>query len=87
MSGDYDRGRKNAVLNPQMLGLQRLALGFRFGVVFFRDGLYPNLWDIRFQKVSGLDVTVNTTSVEEGGENLYTRRFPQQIDQISNRIS
>jgi len=55
-------------------------LGFRFGVFFFAGGVVPNPLDIRFQKVSGLSAEVKTTTVEEGGQNLYTHRLPERID-------
>jgi phage tail-like protein len=54
-------------------------LGFRFGVLFFVGGLIPNPLDIFFQKVSGLGSTVETTPVEEGGQNLYTQSLPKKI--------
>jgi len=54
-------------------------LGFRFGVVFFAGGIIPNPIDILFQKVSGLGSRVNTITVEEGGQNLYSRRLPEKI--------
>jgi phage tail-like protein len=55
-------------------------LGFRFGVFFFAGGLIPNPLDIRFQRVSGLSAEVRTTTVTEGGQNLYTHRLPDRID-------
>jgi phage tail-like protein len=55
-------------------------LGFRFGVFFFAGGLVPNPLDIRFQRVSGLSAEVKTTTVKEGGQNLYTHRLPDRID-------
>lgn len=54
-------------------------LGFRFGVFFFAGGVIPNPIDILFQKVSGLGSTVETTTVEEGGQNLYTQSLPKKI--------
>jgi phage tail-like protein len=54
-------------------------LGFRFGVLFFAGGVIPNPLDILFQKVSGLGSTVETTPVEEGGQNLYTQQLPKKI--------
>ncbi len=54
-------------------------LGFRFSVVFFAGGVIPNPLDILFQKVSGLNATVNTSAVEEGGQNLYSHRLPGRI--------
>ncbi len=56
-----------------------IVLGFRFGVFFFVGGLIPNPLDIRFQKVSGLSATVDTQTLREGGQNLYTHKLPQSI--------
>lgn len=55
------------------------ALGFRFGVFFFAGGAVPNPIDIRFQKVSGLSATIETTTVVEGGQNLFTHRLPKRV--------
>ena len=52
-------------------------IGMRFGVLFFAGGVLPNPLDIRFQKVSGLSVEVETESVREGGQNLFTHKLPQ----------
>lgn len=54
-------------------------LGMRFGVLFLAGGLIPNPLDIRFQKVSGLSVEVETEPVSDGGQNLYTQRLPKGI--------
>ncbi|MCB9230936.1 MAG: phage tail protein [Bacteroidia bacterium] len=54
-------------------------LSYRFGVVFFVAGLIPNPLDIKFQKVSGLTSTISTTTVEEGGQNLYSHRLPKKV--------
>lgn len=59
--------------------LDGTVLGFRFGVFFFAGGVVPNPIDIRFQKVSGLATEVQTTEVQEGGQNLYAHRLPQRI--------
>jgi phage tail-like protein len=53
--------------------------GFRFGVFFFAGGVIPNPLDIRFQKVSGLSAEVETESLNEGGQNLYTQKLPTGI--------
>lgn len=55
-------------------------LGFRFGVFFFVGGLVPNPLDIRFQKVSGLGQSVQTETVNEGGQNLYTQKLPKGME-------
>ncbi len=57
-----------------------LLLGFRFGVFFFAGGVIPNPLDIRFQKVKGLSAEIKTTTVKEGGQNLYTHRLPDKVD-------
>ena len=54
-------------------------LGFRFGVAFFIGGFVPNPLDIFFQKVSGLGSTVETETVQEGGQNLYVQSLPKRI--------
>lgn len=54
-------------------------LGFRFGVLFFAGGVIPNPLDILFQKVSGLGSSVETATVEEGGQNLYVQSLPKKI--------
>ncbi len=54
-------------------------LGMRFSVLFLAGGVLPNPIDLRFAKVSGLGVTVETTTVTEGGQNLYTQQLPQRI--------
>lgn len=54
-------------------------LGYRFLVVFFIGGVLPNPIDVMFQKVSGLASTVETITVEDGGQNLYTQRLPKKI--------
>jgi phage tail-like protein len=56
-----------------------LVLGSRFAASFFAGGLVPNSVDIRFQRVSGLSATVETLSVNEGGQNLYTHRLPKRV--------
>ena len=54
-------------------------LRFRFGVLFLVGGVVPNPLDIMFEKVSGIGTTVDTYALEEGGQNLYTQRFPKAI--------
>lgn len=54
-------------------------LAFRFGVLFFAGGFVPNPLDIMFQKVSGLGSTVETDTIAEGGQNLYTQHLPKKI--------
>src|SRR5258705_2040018 len=54
-------------------------IGMRFAVVFLAGGVLPNPLDIRFQKVSGLSAEVETTTVSEGGQNLYAQRLPTGV--------
>ena len=54
-------------------------LGMRFAVLFMAGGVLPNALDLRFRKVSGLAMTVETESVVEGGQNLYTQQLPQRV--------
>ncbi len=66
---------------PQ-LSLDQLTgapLGFRFAVVFLIGGVLPNPLDVRFQRVSGLSATIETTTIAEGGQNLYTHRVPKRV--------
>src|SRR5215468_6172227 len=56
-----------------------LVLGSRFAAVFFTGGIEPNPIDIRFQRVSGLSATIETTTVNEGGQNLYGHRLPRRV--------
>ena len=56
-----------------------LVLGSRFAAVFFIGGVVPNPIDIRFQRVSGLSATIETTTVNEGGQNLHAHRLPRKI--------
>jgi phage tail-like protein len=69
--------------NPNMIEVPQivpdLPLGFRFSVVFFVLGVLPNPLDIRFQRVRGLSAQVDTTSLHEGGQNLYTQKLPTGI--------
>lgn len=68
---------------PSALSIDQLTgppLGHRFGVFFFAGGVLPNPLDIRFQRVGGLQATVQTNSLTEGGQNLYTHRTPKRVD-------
>lgn len=67
---------------PPPLSIDQLTgppLGHRFAVFFLAGGIVPNPLDIRFQKVSGLEATVETAEIREGGQNLYTQRVPQRV--------
>jgi phage tail-like protein len=52
---------------------------FLFSVTFLAKGVIPNAVDIRFSKVSGLSAEVATSTVTEGGQNLYQHRLPDHI--------
>lgn len=54
-------------------------LGFRFGVLFLMMGIGPNRMDTMFQKVSGLGSSVETYTVNEGGQNMYTQMLPSKV--------
>lgn len=54
-------------------------LGCRFRVNFLSGGIVPNNLDIRFQRVSGLSAGVETRTIEEGGQNLYSHRLPRRV--------
>ena len=56
-----------------------LILNFRFAVSFLQWGVLNSTVDTRFQNVSGLSAEVTTTSVEEGGLNLYSHKLPQRV--------
>jgi len=56
-----------------------LVLSSRFAVTFFAGGVVPNPLDIRFQRVSGLSSSVETSTVNEGGQNLYMHRLPKRV--------
>lgn len=56
-----------------------LVLDSRFAVGFFMAGILPNPIDIRFQRVSGLSATIETITINEGGQNLYGHRLPRRV--------
>ncbi|MCP4666064.1 MAG: phage tail protein [Deltaproteobacteria bacterium] len=65
---------------PQISLTKNPPAGYHFQVVFFIGGLVPNPLDIRFQKVSGLNVSVDTEdSVANGGENIFVQNLPKHI--------
>ena len=65
---------------PELTLQQEPLLGFRFLVTFLAAGVIPNPLDIRFQQVRGLKATVRTTTVSEGGQNLYVQKLPEGIE-------
>ncbi|WP_299243412.1 phage tail protein [uncultured Aquimarina sp.] len=56
------------------------VLSHRFGVFFFAGGVIPNPIDFRFQKVSGLSADIQTDTVNEGGQNLFSHRLPNKVN-------
>lgn len=64
---------------PTLNRLTGPPLGFRFAVFFFAGGAIPNPLDILFSRVSGLAATIETASLAEGGQNLYTHKFPRRV--------
>lgn len=54
-------------------------MGFRFGVFFFIGGVVPNPLDFRFKKVSGIGSTISTSTLNEGGQNLYSHKLPEKV--------
>lgn len=54
-------------------------VGFYFMVTFLIGGISPNPLDIRFQKVSGMTSTIETTEIKEGGENLFAYHLPNRV--------
>ncbi len=54
-------------------------LSHRFAVFFLIGGVVPNPLDVRFQRVSGLSARVDTQTLNEGGQNLYTHKLPTRI--------
>lgn len=64
---------------PQLPPEEELLVNFRFGVSFLIGGQQANLIDTRFQRVSGLTASIETTTLNEGGLNLYSHRLPKRV--------
>ncbi|MEM9903566.1 MAG: phage tail protein [Cyanobacteria bacterium P01_D01_bin.44] len=64
---------------PALSLTQNPPVGFYFMVTFLVGGFLPNPLDIRFQRVSGMSSTIETSEVREGGENLFTHRLPTRV--------
>lgn len=62
-----------------LAALHHPPAGFYFAVTFFHGGLILNPLDIRFRKVSGLNATIETQEIKEGGENQFSYRLPTRI--------
>ena len=57
----------------------QLYVNYRFGVLFLVGGAVPNPFDLRFKSVSGISADISLTTINEGGENLYSHRFPDRV--------
>jgi phage tail-like protein len=68
-----------AISIPEISLLKNPPAGFHFAVVYFVGGTVPSPLDMRFQKVSGITSEIETTSLNEGGENLYIHRLPGRV--------
>ena len=64
---------------PALSLTENPPVGFYFMVTFLIGGFIPNLLDLRFQRVSGINSTMETTEIREGGENLFTLRLPTRM--------
>lgn len=65
---------------PDLISLRAgPPLGFRFSVFFFIGGVVPNPLDFRFKKVSGIGSTISTSTLNEGGQNLYSHKLPERV--------
>ncbi|WP_299409905.1 phage tail protein [Acaryochloris sp. IP29b_bin.148] len=69
----------NPLLLPAFTLNENPPVGFFFAVTFLIGGFIPNPLDIRFQRVSGMTSTIETTEVREGGENLFVHRLPTRV--------
>ncbi|MFM7360678.1 MAG: phage tail protein [Cyanobium sp.] len=56
-----------------------MPLSHRFGVFFFAAGVIPNPLDIRFQRVSGLTIRVETEPLQTGGRNTARKLVPRRL--------
>ena len=52
---------------------------FNFVVVIFSGGIWPNLIDMRFSKVSGMNSWIETESFEQGGQNIKMHTLPKNV--------
>ncbi|MGD8400809.1 MAG: phage tail protein [Bacillota bacterium] len=67
------------LLESSLTNTQKPPAGFHFAVIFFIGGTVPDALDMRFKKVSGLGSEIETITLKEGGENLYTHRLPNRV--------
>ncbi len=69
----------DSFLIPSFTVTENPPVGFYFMVTFLLGGIVPNPLDIRFQKVSGMTSTIETTEIKEGGENLFIYNLPDRV--------
>lgn len=67
------------LLSKRNLSLDVSPVKFNFVVVLFPFGIIPNPIDIRFSKVSGMNSSIETESLQEGGENLLVHTLPKHV--------
>ncbi|MEM8639438.1 MAG: phage tail protein [Cyanobacteria bacterium P01_G01_bin.54] len=59
--------------------ISEIPVGFNFLATFLIGGIVPNPLDIRFQKISGMTSTIETSEIKEGGENLFNHHLPNRV--------
>ena len=69
---------QNSISQTQF-GVGNPPVNYRFMVTFLTGGVFPNPFDIRFQKVSGLKAETDVTELHQGGENLSKQKLPNCI--------
>ncbi len=60
-----------------MIDLVTPPVAFHFNVTFL--GLDPPVSDMAFQEVSGLESKIETTPLQEGGENRFVHNLPEKV--------
>ena len=64
---------------PELTLTENPPASFHFMVSFLLGGIKPNSLDIRFQRVSGISAEIDTTPINEGGENVYMQTLPNRV--------
>lgn len=75
---DHGPTPKSGAAQPPFHATDGLPLAHRFAVVFLIGGVAPNPLDVRFQRVSGLSTSIDTRTINEGGENQFGHRLPSR---------
>ncbi|WP_299002120.1 phage tail protein [uncultured Shewanella sp.] len=69
------------LLEKTNLSITDTPVRFNFAVILFPGGTpVPNPIDIRFSKVSGMNCSIETEPLEEGGENLARHLLPKRVN-------